>query len=87
MSGLEGRGPKFPYEPTRAYSTARRSHCPTWPIPGSRSLSRLFGSSPPSTARSRPPRAGQRPQWRPSEKTIRRRFASFREAIQRAALT
>ena len=45
-----------------AYSTARRSHCPKWPIPGSRSLSRLFGGSSPSTARSRRPRAGQRPQ-------------------------
>src|SRR5712691_1363243 len=46
----------------RAYSTARRSHCPTWPIPGSRSISRLFGSSSPSTVRSRPPRGGQRPE-------------------------
>src|SRR5713226_8232343 len=43
-----------------AYSTARRSRCPTWPIPGSRSLSRLFARSSPSAARSRPPRAGRR---------------------------
>src|SRR5258708_2760806 len=45
----------------RAYSTARRSQCPTWQIPESLRLWRLFGGSPPSTARPRPPRAGRRP--------------------------
>jgi hypothetical protein len=70
-----------------AYSTARRSPCPTWPIPGSReSVAALrefvaeHGSLP--TAESWTEAA-----MRPSERTIRRRFGSFRKAIQRAALT
>ena len=63
----------------RAYSTARRSHCPTWPIPGSRSMSRLFGSSSPSTARSRPPRGGQRPECG----RLRRQSGAYSAASER----
>jgi hypothetical protein len=37
----------------------RSTTASTWPIPESRSLSRLFGGSSLSTARSRPPRAGR----------------------------
>jgi len=69
-----------------AYSTARRSYCRTLAdtrieesVAALRDFVAEHGSIP--TAESWTEAA-----MRPSEKTIRRRFGSFREAIKRAAL-